>query len=319
MNQPLISVIIPIYKVEDYLEKCIQSILNQTYTNLEVWLVDDGSPDKCGEICDNFAKVDSRIRVIHKENGGLSDARNVALDVANGEWVTLIDSDDFVSSDYIEYLLKIATDNSCQCSIVQPQEFYEGQDPSEDSEKKSFVTLSSEEAISAMFYQTLFDTSAWGKLYHKSLFSSGIRYPKGLLFEDNPTTYQLLNKCEKIAVSQSKCYYYLIRKNSIQGMDFTPEKLDQGLQVLSLMQLHPEITDKLKSAFECKMASLAFHFIMKMPTNYKNKDKLISYIKKHRWKVIWDPKARFKTRIGCALSFLGIPIMKKIFNIVSKR
>ena len=107
MLQPLISVIVPCYNVEEYLPKCIESILNQTYRNLEILLVDDGSPDNCGRICDEYAAKDSRIRIIHKKNGGLSDARNAALDVMTGEYVTFIDSDDYVSDDYVEYLYKL--------------------------------------------------------------------------------------------------------------------------------------------------------------------------------------------------------------------
>lgn len=108
MLQPLISVIVPCYNVEEYLPKCIESILNQTYRNLEILLVDDGSPDNCGRICDEYAAKDSRIRIIHKKNGGLSDARNAALDVMTGEYVTFIDSDDYVSDDYVEYLYPLA-------------------------------------------------------------------------------------------------------------------------------------------------------------------------------------------------------------------
>ena len=104
METPLISIIVPVYKVEPYLHKCVDSILSQTYTHLEIFLVDDGSPDNCGKICDDFARKDKRIKVIHKKNGGLSDARNVAIDVAKGEYITFVDSDDFVTSDYVETL-----------------------------------------------------------------------------------------------------------------------------------------------------------------------------------------------------------------------
>lgn len=116
-GNPLISVIVPCYKVERYLPKCIDSILRQTYKNLEVILVDDGSPDRSGEICDTYATKDSRIVVIHKANGGLSDARNVGIDQAKGEWITFIDSDDFVSDSYVEVLFHLATDFSCECSV----------------------------------------------------------------------------------------------------------------------------------------------------------------------------------------------------------
>ena len=107
IKRPLISVIVPCYNVERYLKKCVDSILNQTYKNLEIWLVDDGSPDNCGKICDELLKKDDRIKVIHKENGGLSDARNVAIDQATGEWITFVDSDDYVAVDYVETLYNL--------------------------------------------------------------------------------------------------------------------------------------------------------------------------------------------------------------------
>lgn len=123
MLQPLISVIVPCYNVEEYLPKCIESILNQTYRNLEILLVDDGSPDNCGRICDEYAAKDSRIRIIHKKNGGLSDARNAALDVMTGEYVTFIDSDDYVSDDYVEYLYKIIKESGVKLSVSSYQTF----------------------------------------------------------------------------------------------------------------------------------------------------------------------------------------------------
>lgn len=319
MNMPLVSIIVPIYKVEKYLDRCVCSIINQTYSNIEIWLVDDGSPDACGEMCDDYARKDERVRVIHKQNGGLSDARNVAIDVALGEWITCIDSDDFVAPNYVEFLLNIVMQNDSMCGVVQPQEFFEGQSPRQESQDDDLVVLSGKDAISAMFYQTLFDTSAWGKLYHKSLFQTGIRYPKGLLFEDNPTTYLLLSRCRSVVVSQAKLYYYLVRKDSIQGADFTPPKLDQALQILNLMQQHPEITNEIPCAYRCKMASLAFHFLMKMPMDYDKKDELADYVKKNRLRVFFDGKARLKTRLACLLSYMGMPVTKMIFKLIGKR
>ena len=213
----------------------------------------------------------------------------------------------------------MALENNCECSVAQPLNFVEGTEPRIAEQKDAYQIMNSNDAISAMFYQTLFDTSAWGKLYHRSLFETGIRYPKGLLFEDNPTTYLLLAHCQKVAVSQRQLYFYLLRKDSIQGQDFNAVKLDQGLQILSLMQEHPEVVENINAAYRCKMASLAFHFIMKMPLDYKRSDELLSYVKKYRWSVVWDGNARMKTRIGCALSYFGIPVMKKIFTLVNER
>lgn len=318
MQKSLISIIIPCYNVEHYLPKCIDSVLQQTYPNLEIWLVDDGSPDKCGEICDEYATKDDRVRVIHKSNGGLSDARNVAIDRATGEWIAFVDSDDYVSPDYIETLYENAIDNNCKCSVVQPISFNDGKEPIPNIKGKVEV-LTAQEAIESMFYQTKLDTSAWNKLYHRSLFETEIRYPKGLLFEDNPTTFRLFALCDKIAINSKQLYYYRLREGSIEAQDFTPAKLDQGLAIIKMMEQYPDITNPIQSAFRCKQASLAFHFIMKMPNDYNQKDKLWKYVRDNRWMVIWNRRARLKTRIGCLISYFGIPIMKKIFLFVSAR
>ena len=195
MLQPLISVIVPCYNVEEYLPKCIESILNQTYRNLEILLVDDGSPDNCGRICDEYAAKDSRIRIIHKKNGGLSDARNAALDVMTGEYVTFIDSDDYVSDDYVEYLYKIIKESGVKLSVSSYQTFVDDSSAEICTNNPLFVKIvHTNDALTGMFYQQIFDTSAWAKMYHRSLFSDGIRYPKGWLYEDLPTTYRLMMK-----------------------------------------------------------------------------------------------------------------------------
>lgn len=313
--ETLISIIVPCYNVESYLPICVDSILNQSYKNIEVWLVNDGSPDRCGDICDEYASKDDRIKVIHKSNGGLSDARNVAIDIASGEWITFIDSDDMVAPNYIERLVKIANDNGCKCSVVQPVSFIDGSLPVAKNAMAKVEVMNSMDAIAAMFYQTKLDTSAWNKLYHRSLFDSGIRYPKGYLFEDNPTTFRLLAECDKVAISNEQLYYYRVREGSIERQDFTPIKLDQGLEIIHMMETHPEITDKIKSAFRCKKASLALHFIMKMPLDYEKRQELWKYVTENRWSVIGDGKSRLKTRVGCLISYLGIRVMKRLFAI----
>ena len=116
-KKPLITIIIPVYKVEDYLDKCVESVVNQTYKNLEIILVDDGSPDNCPKMCDDWAKKDKRIKVIHKENGGLSDARNKGIDIAKGEFITFIDSDDYVENNYVEFLYNLVRENHAEISM----------------------------------------------------------------------------------------------------------------------------------------------------------------------------------------------------------
>ena len=308
-NQPLISIIVPCYNVEQYLPKCIDSILNQTYKNLEVWLVDDGSPDNCGEICDEYAKRDVRIHVIHKENGGLADARNVALDVMTGEYVVCVDSDDYVADDYVETLFNLIQVNESQMSITLPNPYYEGSSPQPASHiKKTLKIMSPNDALAYMFYQKEFDTSAWAKMYSKYLFSDGIRYPKDWLFEDLPTTYRLIQKCKKIAFSNYNSYYYLMRRSSIEGSSFKVQKYESCVSIVKQLEKDmPCMELNVQLALKCRIVSLAFHVLLDIPQNaiyYKNN--LWQVIKKYRFDVLCDRQARRKTRLACLLSLVGL-------------
>lgn len=319
MEKPLISIIVPCYNVEVYLPKCIDSILSQTYSNLEIILVDDGSPDHCGEICDEYVRKDNRVKVIHKTNGGLSDARNVAIDIAKGEYITFVDSDDYVADNYVEYLLQLALENQCKLSVIQPCLFYEHEDCTIRQPKEYIECFSPQKAICLMFYQKGIETSAWGKLYHKSLFETGIRYPKGLMFEDNPVTFRLFNKSDKIVVSNQQLYFYMIRSNSIEGSQFDQRKMDSAVAIMKLMYDYPDITNQVTSAFRCKIVSLAFHFVLKMPSNNVYTQELYQYITRYRRKILIDFKARRKTQLACLVSFLGLSVTQAIFRKIDKR
>lgn len=308
MRKPLISVIVPCYNVEQYLPKCIDSILNQTYKNIEIFLVDDGSPDRCGEICDEYAKRDNRIKVIHKTNGGLSDARNVAIDVATGEYITFVDSDDFIVSDYVETLYKLVEENDAQIGVTWLKCFDEGTEPVADvHEGKTLKVFSAEEALQSMFYQKNFDTAAWAKIYHRSLFDS-IRYPKGWLFEDLPTTYRLMRKCKRVAFTNYMSYYYLIRKSSIEGAPFKPAKFESCINIVNqLKQDRASMPRNIQKAMNCRIVSFVFHILLDVPKEQNEmRQALIDEIKQLRWSVLFDYKARKKARVACLLSFFGM-------------
>lgn len=210
-----ISVIVPIYNVENYADRCINSIVNQTYKCLEIILVDDGSKDNSGVICDKWKLKDERIIVIHKKNGGLSDARNEGIKYATGDYIAFIDSDDFIDNDMFSILYKNIKKANSQISICkyiqieenQQFEFKKSQEISIYSKEKAILELLSEEKIT---------NHAWNKLYKKDLFKT-IRYPKGRNFEDIGTTYKLFSKCDKIVYTPCECYAYIIRGNSITG------------------------------------------------------------------------------------------------------
>ena len=211
---PTISVIVPVYKVEKYIHRCVDSILGQTYEDFELILVDDGSPDNCGAICDEYAAKDSRIVVIHQENGGLSAARNAGIDWAfansDSQWLTFIDSDDWVHPEYLQRLLDAALDHNASVSICGYAQT-EGQEPEIEPEALVPVTWSPEE-----FYveHTVNATIACAKLYRRNCFAQ-IRYPLGELHEDEFITYQILFRFPTVAVIQAPLYFYYVNPNSI--------------------------------------------------------------------------------------------------------
>lgn len=215
----LLSVVVPVYKVELYLNKCVDSVLSQTYTEFELILVDDGSPDLCGEMCDEYAKKDDRIKVIHKPNGGLSDARNAGIELAKGEYITFIDSDDWVDITYLEklYNLMIETGSDISvCNFIRT----ENEDVTIDSENIEISEYTSPEILRYMFGTFGVQlTVAWGKLYRTELFEE-IRYPVGKVHEDEATTYKLLYKAGKTVVSNEKLLYYRQRGGSIMRSGF---------------------------------------------------------------------------------------------------
>lgn len=220
-----ISVIIPVYKVEKYLSKCIRSVIEQTYKNLDIILVDDGSPDNCGDICDRFAMQDSRIRVIHKENGGLSDARNAGMRIARGDYYTFVDSDDWLETDFCELCLKKSKEHDAEIVAVSLKSVdEEGRVISSDARETETV-YSNKEALAAMFNPKLIRWCAQAKLYKSELFD-GIEYPLGKTMEDKATTYKLFAKSNKIVFWDVYKYNYLIRQGSIMRTSFSEKDKD---------------------------------------------------------------------------------------------
>lgn len=210
----MISVIVPVYKVEKYLRRCVDSILNQSYTDFELLLINDGSPDGCPQICDEYARLDSRVRVFHKPNGGLSDARNYGLDRINGDYVSFIDSDDYVGPDYLKILMELAEEYATPLAAVAHLCVFDD-DASFVASQDARYAIPNADILCAMAQgQLIF--SAWGKLIHRDLFAQA-RFPVGYLFEDNLLMPYLMCGCDVIACSASRQYYWLKRPDSIMG------------------------------------------------------------------------------------------------------
>lgn len=224
MTMSKISVIVPVYKVQKYLIRCIDSILLQSFNSFDLILVDDGSPDECGRICDDYAKKDSRIVVIHQKNQGLSMARNAGIEWAlknsGSEWITFVDSDDWIHKDYLKILYETAIKYDVElsiCNCIKTSDF-----DVDIKEAESEVKIFTPED----FWCFRRYVGAWAKLYRKSHFEN-IRYPSGLLYEDIFVTYRLLFRQSKIAYIEDALYFYFLRDDSITKKTWTPKVLSQ--------------------------------------------------------------------------------------------
>lgn len=236
---PLISIIVPIYKVQDYLEKCIESILVQSITDIELILIDDGSPDECGNICDFYVAKDPRIKVVHKKNEGLSAARNTGLDIAKGEYVGFVDSDDWIDQNMYETLINLLIANDAdiaQCEFIKTSDEEEIVD---NSERYTVEVFSNIESLKNLYNEKAISTVvSWNKLYKRVLFEN-IRFPKGKIHEDEFTTHKLLHKAKKLVYTNKIFYYYRQTPNSIMNSKFNKKKLD----ILDAMQERLEFAE----------------------------------------------------------------------------
>ena len=212
MPEAKISVIVPVYKVEPYLRKCLDSIVGQTYRNLEIILVDDGSPDNCGAICDEYAARDERIKVIHKENGGVASARNAGLAMANGDYIGWIDSDDWIETDMLEFLLEGAQRHGADIAVCGRVEVYPTRQVPLGWENEKI--LDAEQAIGFLLEDDLLRNYLCDKLWRRELFQD-ICFPEGRNFEDVAVTYRLIEKAEKIVCLPGYKYFYLQREDGI--------------------------------------------------------------------------------------------------------
>ena len=224
-NTPLISVIVPVYNVEKYLARCIDSIIAQTYKNLEIILVDDGSADTSGAICDEYAHTDSRIRVFHKENGGLSDARNFGIAESHGEYLGFVDSDDYIATDMYELLYSLVCEYNVSMAACDVCDVDDGKEPHLISKGDGILCVGREEAMRIVLDGRINYAYAWNKLYKRELFDT-IRYPVGKYIEDFFVILPLIEKAGNVAFCPEQKYYYVHRENSIMTSVFSKKHYD---------------------------------------------------------------------------------------------
>ncbi|MCR4624655.1 MAG: glycosyltransferase [Lachnospiraceae bacterium] len=262
-----ISIIVPIYKVEEYLEKCIESLISQTYRNLEIILVDDGSPDKCGEICDHYAAIDSRIKVIHKKNEGVAMARNDGLDIAQGDYISFVDSDDWLAEDtyecFVESMRKYKVDcvMGC-CQVVIDREGELDFRPLREWKLKIWTQKGAMKSV-------LVDGSAiWNRLFKKEVFEN-LRFPVGRINDDEYTVLRAYALCNRILFLNKPTYNYRIRKNSITTSAFSMRKVDVFYNAKDNMEyiikVRPELKDYAEAKF-VKAGLYCYYNLLKMKT-----------------------------------------------------
>ena len=231
----LISVIVPIYKVEGYLDKCVRSIVGQTYTNLEIILVDDGSPDSCGAMCDAWATKDSRIRVVHKENGGLSDARNAGLQIATGSLISFIDSDDWIEPDFLEALFGAMEAHDAQIAECGVSLVSEEGVSLRYRRATSAPVLDKLDALKRLVLEQGIYQTVWNKLYRCEVLD-GIFFEKGKCNEDEFWTYLVFDRMERLAAVDRPLYWYLQRNSSIMNSAYTLKRLDGTKAIFRRME-----------------------------------------------------------------------------------
>lgn len=311
---PDISIIVPVYNTRPFLEKCVKSILHQTFKNFEIILVDDGSTDSSGLVCDQFKSLDTRVTVIHKSNGGLSDARNNGIAMATAPLLTFIDSDDFIGKHYLEYLIKPFKEYNVDLSVVNFQTVSWGEEIRETPASTEAPELKSNfDALESLFLQRGVTTSAWGKLYRASAFK-GISYPVGYIHEDLPVTYRLFQRANTVAFIDSNQYYYVQRPKSItSSADYKRRlpALDFASKAIKDME---QVSPELMAAAEVRFFMENIYLLSQIPSFEElrpYKRQLCGNLSTYRLKVLAS-RAPIKQKLWALLSFLPVKLLRFI-------
>ncbi len=307
---PLVSVIIPVYKVENYLKRCVDSVLAQTYENIEIILVDDGSPDNCGEMCDEYARADSRVVVIHKENGGVSAARNIGVERSHGEYVTFVDSDDYISPDYVEYLYSLLFDNDADVAIAG---FNKTSDDSCDfaSDSENNVKIingkeACEKLLDGMRFMQF--VTPWVKLFKRKIIHK-YPFPVGRRYEDEATLYKIYYSACRVAYSDKVLYAYYDNLSSYMNTRGGEFKKDWFSVMYERAEFFAANNEKKLSRRAYK---ILIRYLANDSLNYKRRsDELLYDIAKKKWHSKYFP--------SCARIYvISYKISPKLFGKIKK-
>ena len=304
MNRPLISVIVPIYMVEQYLDECVGSLRSQTLKNIEIILVDDGSPDNCPAMCDKYSAEDERIKVIHKESGGVSDARNKGIDAATGEYLFFIDSDDYAMSEMCGALHSLAEETNADIVCGGFLEIY-GDDRRPWKDDGLNTVYSGKEALSELLKGNNVNGFVWGKLYRRELFDN-VRFQGGMIYEDLYISPDIYLKAEKVAVTHKPLCVYRHRGGSLTSEKYTPKVMDAVKACRRVYDTVVERAPELEPEAWFRLSWSYFHVLDRMlyEKDYRSLegyDEVIGYLKKN-WKKIYKCSYFTSSRRSSALA-----------------
>lgn len=319
--RPEISIIVPVYNVEIYLEKCLNSIIGQSFTNYEIILVNDGSTDNSGEICDEYCKKDERIRVINKDNGGLSSARNAGIKVAQGEFIGFVDSDDWIDKDMYKELYMLCTTRNSDISICKLGREINGKLVNDD-EVCFIKEMNNIEGMRELFRGVLYRFSACNKLFKRSLFER-IEFPEGRIHEDLATTYRLFAKANKAVYSNNIGYIYVKRENSILTTRFNEKRLDAFIgwdEILAFMKKrYPELTEEFISCYVYGCVDNVYYILNQVKDKgdtRKYMTYLQQYVKRYYKQIITSSSISLKYKYTITLLnyFIGLLLLSNIIK-----
>ncbi len=310
----MISVIVPVYNVEKYLERCVKSIAAQTYKDLEILLIDDGSTDKSGKMCDDFQQTDSRIKAFHKQNGGLSDARNYGIEHSAGEFISFVDSDDYIDEKMLETLHRLITENDADLAVCSAMDVFEGKEVTQVKEIKEF-NLNKVESYKYMLRGDGIP-SACNKLYKRQTVGN-VRFPVGKLYEDGFFTPQILKRVEKTAVTSKPMYYYFRRADSITTKPFRKGDLDVIEAYDKCVKQVKELCPEALPYAEFRYRNAYFNVLDKMLMRDDCKEipeykQVVKYLKKHTVQIVKDPGFGKMRKIAAVALKFSVPLYKKI-------
>jgi len=339
-EKPLISVIIPIYKAEKYIEKCVKRMMSQTYHNLEIILVDDGSPDESGAICERLAKEDARIRVLHKENGGAATARNAGLDVMTGKYIAFVDADDYMELNYIETLYRTLSENDAQVAICSFKTVDENGNPvsidnlhNETAEGESvdpecalaqIEIFTGNEIILQDLQGHWEHVAPWGKLYQADLFEE-VRYPKWPAYEDEPVFIRVFDKVDKAAASKAKLYYYVQHAGSLMNTAYSEKQRSTTMKMWKeRIEYYSDGAPRHKELLNCVLQAFVawdvwFLSLYAHEMTKKQKAELKKEIRRYfsclfKSPHLYSNKESIKLAVKCVLTLISTDILRKRYT-----